>query len=97
MAPPRCHPLLLKPCSPELNRIEKLWHMVKHTWMAAKRRDAETLEANVSEILNNVGSRYNLAFLFKELFVNDLQVSSALSAFIVTGFRSCNYNPNYNP
>lgn len=52
----------LPPYSPELNRIEKLWHLVKHTWMAAKHRDAETLEADVSEILNNVGSRYNLAF-----------------------------------
>ncbi len=40
----------------------KIWQLVKHTWMAAKHRDAETLEADVSEILDNVGSRYNLAF-----------------------------------
>ena len=53
---------LLPPYSPELNRIEQLWHWVKHTWMAAKHRDAETLEADVSEILDNVGSRLQLAF-----------------------------------
>ncbi|MBP6581976.1 MAG: transposase [Chromatiaceae bacterium] len=50
------------PYSPELNHIEKLWHLVKHTWMAAKHRDAKTLEAEVSEILDNVGTRYQLAF-----------------------------------
>lgn len=52
----------LPPYSPELNRLEKLWHLVKHTWMAAKHRDAKTLEADVSEILDNVGTRYQLAF-----------------------------------
>jgi len=45
-----------------LNRVEKLWHLVKHTWMAAKHRDAATLEAEVTEILDHVGTRYHLAF-----------------------------------
>ncbi len=52
----------LPPYSPELNRVEKLWHLVKHTWMAAKHRDAATLEAEVTEILDQVGTRYHLAF-----------------------------------
>ncbi len=52
----------LPPYSPELNRIEKLWHLVKHTWMAAKHRDAATLQAEVGEILDNVGTRFKLAF-----------------------------------
>ena len=37
--------------SPELNRIEKLWHKMKYEWMAFKSRDAQTLEADVDEIL----------------------------------------------
>ena len=52
----------LPPYSPELHRVEKLWHLVKHTWMAAKYRDAETLAAEVNEILDHVGTRYQLAF-----------------------------------
>lgn len=52
----------LPPYSPELNRIEKLWHRVKHTGMAAKHRDAATLQAEVGEILDNVGTRFKLAF-----------------------------------
>ena len=30
----------LPPYSPELNRIERLWHEIKHTWMAVKCRTA---------------------------------------------------------
>lgn len=52
----------LPPYSPELNRVEKLWHLVKHTWMSAKHRDAATLGAEVTEILDQVGTRYHLAF-----------------------------------
>lgn len=52
----------LPPYSPELNRIEKLWHLMKHTWMAVKHRDPSTLEADVDEILNNFGTTYNMAF-----------------------------------
>jgi transposase len=48
--------------SPELNRIEKLWHLMKYTWMSVKCRDSQTLENDVDEILDNFGSRYKFAF-----------------------------------
>jgi transposase len=32
----------LPPYSPELNRIEKLWHKMKYEWMAFKARSAAT-------------------------------------------------------
>lgn len=52
----------LPPYSPELNRIEKLWHLMKFTWMAVKSRDSQALEDDVSEIIDNFGSKFNLAF-----------------------------------
>lgn len=52
----------LPPYSPELNRIEKLWHLMKYTWMSAKCRDSKTLEADVDEILDNFGSKYRFNF-----------------------------------
>lgn len=52
----------LPPYSPELNRIEKLWHKMKYTWMAFKARDAETLEADLDQILNGFGKDYTLSF-----------------------------------
>ena len=52
----------LPPYSPELNRIEKLWHKMKYTWMEVKRRDQETLEADVVNILDNVGIQFKLSF-----------------------------------
>jgi transposase len=52
----------LPPYSPELNRIEKLWHLMKYTWMSVKCRDSKTLEADVDEILDNFGSKYKFAF-----------------------------------
>lgn len=52
----------LSPYSPELNRIEKLWHLMKFTWMPVKYRDKETLKADVEEILDNFGSKYKLSF-----------------------------------
>lgn len=52
----------LPPYSPELNRIERLWHKMKYTWMAVKCRDAHMLEADVHEIVSNFGSKYKFAF-----------------------------------
>lgn len=52
----------LPPYSPELNRIEKLWHLMKHTWMKVRCRNSAALEADVDEILNNFGSRYKFPF-----------------------------------
>ena len=48
--------------SPELNRIERLWHKIKHTWMEVKHRTEEMLEADVCHILENFGSKYTFAF-----------------------------------
>ena len=48
--------------SPELNRIEKLWHLMKHSWMAAKQRDACRLEADVQHIFDNFGTLDKLQF-----------------------------------
>ena len=52
----------LSPYSPELNRIERLWHKIKHTWMELKCRTAETLEADVAYILDNFGGKYKFSF-----------------------------------
>jgi transposase len=48
--------------SPELNRIERLWHKMKHTWMEVKCRTQEMLEADVSDILDNFGIKYKFQF-----------------------------------
>lgn len=52
----------LPPYSPELNRIEKLWHLMKYSWMSVKHRTSQMLEEDVDEILSNFGSKYKLAF-----------------------------------
>jgi len=52
----------LPPYSPELNRIEKLWHKMKYEWMAFKARDARTLEAGVDKILEGFGTDYRMTF-----------------------------------
>ena len=48
--------------SPELNRIEKLWHLMKHTWMAVKCRNGANLEKDVDDILDNFGTKYKFSF-----------------------------------
>jgi transposase len=48
----------LPPYSPELNRIEKLWHKMKYEWMAFKARNSAGLEADVDKILDGFGSHY---------------------------------------
>lgn len=52
----------LPPYSPELNRIERLWHKMKYTWLTPKCRDPKMLEADVGEILTNFGDGYKFAF-----------------------------------
>ena len=52
----------LPPYIPELNRIEKLWHLMKHTWMAVKCRNSATLENDATEMLDNFGSKYKFSF-----------------------------------
>lgn len=48
--------------SPELNRIERLWHKIKYTWMSAKRRDKMVLEQDVTEILDGYGGNFKFDF-----------------------------------
>ena len=50
------------PYSPELNRIERLWHRMKYTWMAPKCRDAKALEADIENILSNFGTKFCFRF-----------------------------------
>lgn len=52
----------LPPYSPELNRIERLWHKFKYTWLKPKCRDAAALEFDIDEILDNFGTKYQFAF-----------------------------------
>lgn len=52
----------LPPYSPELNRIEKLWHKMKYEWMSFKSRDAQTREADVEEVLAGFGESYKMTF-----------------------------------
>lgn len=52
----------LPPYSPELNRIEKLRHLIKPTWMAAKHRDANTLEADGNAVFDKIRKDFRLAF-----------------------------------
>jgi transposase len=52
----------LPPYSPELNRIEKLWWLMKHRWMALTRRTKAELEHTVNHILDNFGSLFKMEF-----------------------------------
>jgi transposase len=56
------HLYFLPAYSPELNRIERLWHKIKHTWMEVKHRTEEMLEADVLHILDNFGTKYKFVF-----------------------------------
>ena len=54
--------IFLPPYSPELNRIELLWHKMKHEWMTFKARTSEMLEADVGKILDGFGSDCRMTF-----------------------------------
>jgi transposase len=45
----------LPPYSPELNRIETLWHKMKYQGLAFKTHNTQTLEADVDVILQGFG------------------------------------------
>ena len=51
----------LPPYSPELNRIEKLWHLMKHTWMAVKHR-APHARSRCRGNPDNFGTTYKMVF-----------------------------------
>lgn len=48
--------------SPELNRIETLWRLIKYSWMEVKQRSTEILEADVSDCIRSTTSANQLAF-----------------------------------
>ena len=52
----------LSPYSPELNRIETMWRLIKHSWLEIKRRTAEELEQAVDHVFANFGSRFRMNF-----------------------------------
>lgn len=48
--------------SPELNRIEVMWRLMKHRWLAAKRRTEEELERAVEHVFEHFGSQFRMEF-----------------------------------
>lgn len=55
--------LFLPAYSPELNRIELLWHRCKHYWVKPEHYcDEDTLFERVEYVLNHVGSTYTITF-----------------------------------
>lgn len=52
----------LSPYSPELNRIEVMWRLMKHRWLAAKRRTEEELVRAVEHVFEHFGSRFRMEF-----------------------------------
>ena len=55
----------LPPYSPELNRIEKFWHTVKHYWMDVKCRTFNELQEDLCDIFDNFGRKFNFSFNVK--------------------------------
>lgn len=51
--------------SPELNRIEILWRRIKYGWMRFQCWTKETLEAEVTRVLDGFGQEFQLAFRAK--------------------------------
>lgn len=55
--------LFLPPYSPELNRIELLWHRCKHYWVKPEHYQSDdTLFQRVEQVLNQVGTTYTITF-----------------------------------
>jgi len=52
----------LPPYSPELNRIELLWHKIKYEWLSFKIFSPDELEQAIDEIGQGFGSKYTLTF-----------------------------------
>jgi len=54
----------LPPYSPELNLIEILWRRIKYDWLKLDAyKDLDALKNNLTDILQNVGDKYNIKFL----------------------------------
>lgn len=52
----------LSPYSPELNRIEVMWRLMKHRWLAVKRRTEEELERAVEHVFEHFGRQFKMEF-----------------------------------
>ncbi len=52
----------LPPYSPELNRIERLWHKIKYTWLTPKRRTKDELLSDLMDIFIKYGKDYKFDF-----------------------------------
>ncbi len=53
----------LPPYSPHLNRIELLWKQVKYRWLAPQAYATfDVLCSHVTQVLDNVGSKYRITF-----------------------------------
>ncbi len=52
----------LSPYSPELNRIEVMWRLMKHRWLAAKRRTESELERAVEHVFEHFGTQFKMNF-----------------------------------
>ena len=52
----------LPPYSPELNRIEVLWRLMKHHWLALKRRTEAELEQAIDHVFENFGTQFKMDF-----------------------------------
>jgi transposase len=52
----------LPPYSPELNRIEVMWRLMKHRWLALQRRSKEELEQAVDHVFANFGGKFKMEF-----------------------------------
>jgi hypothetical protein len=54
----------LPPYSPQLNHIEILWRFIKYDWLPlGAYTDLKTLKNNLTDIIQNVGTKYNINFL----------------------------------
>jgi hypothetical protein len=47
---------------PELNRIEVMWRLMRHHWLALKRRSKEELEQAVAHVFANFGTQFKMEF-----------------------------------
>lgn len=52
----------LSPYSPELNRIETMWRLMKHRWLEAKRRTEEELVQAVEHAFEHFGRQFKMDF-----------------------------------
>ena len=52
----------LSPYSPELNRIEVMWRLMKHRWLTVKRRTEEELVQAVEHVFEHFGSQFKMDF-----------------------------------